>query len=119
VTVASGPVIDDRFASDVSRALRLAAVSRAKRGVDVTLCNEGCVAVGVGVSILSGKIFWYVLPRAVDLELFATGCFMNFVSDSFEVGKSSKPSSSWPSPKCFLFFGLLRRSQVSSATLYL
>lgn len=46
------------------------------------------------------------------------GCLRNRVSDSREVGRSSNPSSSWPSPKCFLFLGLLRRSHVSAATLY-
>lgn len=89
----NGPWLGVRWASDVSRAIRLAAVSRANRGVVADFAGENGLA-GAGVTVLSGRIFWYSRFRIVVFVPLASGCFMNRVSDSRDVGKSSNPSNS-------------------------
>lgn len=45
------------MAMDVSRAIRLAAVSLANRGVAALFAGDA----GAGVAVLSGMTFWYTL----------------------------------------------------------
>ena len=117
VTFAKGPLVGTLFARDVSLAMRLAVVSLAKRGVAADFMGDWGEE-GEGVLILSGRTFWWTLFRRDALGPLVIACLRYLVSVSLDVGRSSKPSSSWPSPKFFLFLGRLSLSHVSAATLY-
>jgi hypothetical protein len=95
--------LDRKSATRCSRAIRLAAVSLAKRGVLSVLV--GLLGVwGCGVAIRSGKGIRALLVWCRKLLLLGTfrGVFSNCFSFVAEVGRSSKPSSSLPTPKTFL-----------------
>jgi hypothetical protein len=98
-----------RCASTCSLAMRLALVSRANRGnSSLDLAGEYGVS-GAGVPVRDGNESWWILLRRPD-NLGGPrpiGSFMNLCSESREVGKSSKPSSSNPSPKCLRLTGLV------------
>jgi hypothetical protein len=111
VRVASGaPAAEGaRCPTVCSRAMRLAFVSRAKRGnSSLDLAGENGIG-GAGVCVLEGRISWWILARNVDClgGPRPTGSLTNFCSESRDVGRSSKPSSSKPSPKCLLRTGLV------------
>ena len=110
VRVASGAPADGaRCATVCSRAMRLAFVSRAKRGnSSLDLAGEYGVK-SAGVCVLEGRTSWWILVRKVDCfgGPRPTGSLMNFCSESRDVGRSSKPSSSKPSPKCRRRTGLV------------
>lgn len=91
-----------------SLAMRLAAVSRANRGT----FNSGLLGVsgviGIGVSApplvlrLVVELPIWLCPSLLLRDLGAprpTGCLMNLLSALADVGRSSKMSSSLPSPK--------------------
>jgi len=91
-----------RCESTCSLAMRLALVSRANRGSSsLDLAGEYGVS-GAGVPVREGKVSWWILVRRP--ETFGgplpIGSLINLCSESREVGKSSNPSSSNPSPKC-------------------
>jgi hypothetical protein len=86
-------------ASRCSRAFLLAAVSRAKRGVWSVLGGLRGVC-GIGVAMRSGigsREMLGCCRKDLLLETFR-GTFSNAFSFVAEVGRSSKESSSWPSP---------------------
>ena len=97
---AMGPsALDLVPAKRCSRAFLLAAVSRAKRGVWSIFGGLRGVC-GIGVAILSGMGSLERLGCCRNDLLLATlrGAFSNTFSFVAEVGRSSKESSSWPSP---------------------
>ncbi len=64
---------------------------------------------GAGVLVRDGNESWWILVRRPEIlgGPRPIGSLMNFCSESREVGKSSKPSSSQPSPKCLRRTGLV------------
>lgn len=89
--------------------MRLAFVSRAKRGISsLDLVAEYGVR-GAGVVVREGRLSWCILLRSADClgGPRPTGSFMKRCSVSREVGRSSNPSSSKPSPKCRRRTGLV------------
>ena len=98
-----------RCASTCSLAIRLALVSRANRGSSsLDLAGEYGVS-GAGVLVRDGNESWWILVRRPEIlgGPRPIGSLTNFCSESRDVGKSSKPSSSQPSPKCLRRTGLV------------